>query len=280
MRAILRAAFTATLIVSMLGIVATSATAAAIPPVAATEASAAGKWNVDYGEWECRLSRDLVSGGKPAALTLTVWPLTSVAWMKIGLTGRANESEGDNAVMFIDGQRLLGTIHYNEFPAGKYRVLEFKLDTKQQDLGALHDRMRFWAGRAGDVEVQLDDFPAAWAALNKCLTDFNADLGITPANLAQVATPPDGEALSFVDFPRDPDTLDLALFFWVTADGKIENCRLIKPSGFKDFDGSVCKELEAKGRFKPARNAAGTPIPAPHFEHDVLRKETMTVAVP
>lgn len=257
---------------------ASSFAAPPIPPTARTIATPAGKWTVEYGDWNCVLSRDLVSAGKPAALLLTVEPLTSVAWMKIGLTGHGNESDGDDTVMFVDGQRVPGTIHYNAFPSGKYRVLEFKLDTKQQDLGAIHDRIRFWAGNAGDVEAQLDGFQSAWTALNQCLADFNKDLGITSADLAAVAKPPEGEALAFVDLPKDPDKIDLALFFWVTTEGKVENCRLMKPSGIKEFDDSVCKDLEAKGHFKPAQNASGTPVRAPHFEHDVIRKETMTTA--
>jgi len=276
MRRILLPVIGAALIVSAS---AASLAARPIPATAPIQATANGKWNVDYGDWNCVLRRDLISAGKPAAFSLTLEPLSSVAWMRIGLAGGGRRSDGDDAVMFIDGQRLPGTIHYNAFPSGQYRVREFMLNTKQQDLSAIHDRVRFWAGKDGDVEARLDNFQSAWTALNQCMADFNKDLGITPADVAQVAKPPEGDAFSFVEFPSDPDTLDMALFFWVSADGKIENCRLLKPSGIKPFDDSICKELEAKGRFKPAQNASGAPVRAPYFEHDVLRKETMTTAV-
>jgi TonB family protein len=257
--------------------VAASAMAQTVPPTAAIQAEPAGKWSVEYGDWQCLLHRDLTAGGKPGYVSLSMEPLSATGWLKIAMPGGGGRSSGDDAVLFVDGQRVPGTIHYNAYREGPNRVREFMIDFKQHSLSKLNDRVRIWSKSGGDVEAGVTGFQPAWSALTKCMAEFYADLGVSTADLAQIAKPAGGEALSFVDLPVGPNQeMDLALFFWINARGGVEKCRLLKPSGKKAFDATVCSQLEAKARFQPATNAAGAAIPVPHYEHDRLATVTTT----
>lgn len=237
-----------------------------VPPAAAITAAPAGNWNLDYGKWQCVLKRDLTSGGQPAYFSLALEPLSATALFTVGVRGSGDPRNGEDAIMLADGKRLAGTVPYKAYAKDQDRVREYSVDMKRQDLGAVDERVRFWTRSDGDVEAQLPGFQPAWAALNKCMSDFYRDLGITRADLAQVAKPPEGKILSSIDLPA-VDELDFAMFFWIDSDGRIKNCRLLKPSGIAKLDQSLCTELEAKARLTPARNAAGDAVRVPHFEH-------------
>jgi TonB family protein len=111
------------------------------------------------------------------------------------------------------------------------------------------------------------------------MTDLYADLGINEAELAQMATEPEGSIFSFADFAGRPN-LDFAVLYWVTAEGRVDDCRLLQPSGVQRFDQTLCGDLKSKARFKPARNAAGQPIRVPRFENVSLRTSTIIAAEP
>lgn len=262
--------------------VAATATAQSVPPTAAIQAEPADKWSIDYDDWQCLLHRDLNVGGKRGGyVSLSMEPLTPTGWLKIAVPGGGGRSSGDDAILFTDGQRVPGTIHYNAYRDGTNRVREFMIDFKQHSLSKLSDRVRVFSKSGGDVEARVTGFQSAWGALTKCMADFYAELGVNTADLSQIAKPAGGEALSFVDLPLGPnESMDFALFFWINAQGGVEKCQLLKPSGKKAFDSSVCSQLQAKARFRPATNAAGAAIRVPHFEHDRLATVTTTNDTP
>ena len=48
--------------------------------------------------------------------------------------------------------------------------------------------------------------------------------------------------------------------FRVRTDGRADLCRVLRSSGFAQFDGETCRLIERRFRFRPARDAAGRPI--------------------
>src|SRR5436305_3903360 len=100
------------------GSLSTLTMAQTIPSAASTQAEPAGKWTIEYGDWQCVLHRDLSVAGQPAKLSLAMEPLTPTAWLRIGVNGGGGRRDGNDAVMFMDGQRLPGALHYNAYAEG------------------------------------------------------------------------------------------------------------------------------------------------------------------
>lgn len=265
----------------MLASLASSAGSQRLPASATTQMQPAGKWAVEHADWQCILRRELSSAGQRSLFSLTLEPLTAVAWLKIATEGeRGDRREDGDAVMLADGQRRAGTLHYNIYKAGKYRMREYMLDLDRHDLGSVNGSIRFWTKRHGDIDVKASGFKPAWNALKKCMTDLYASFGIVESQIASIATKPQGEIFEFVDFPRVTSGFDYALLYWVTPTGRVDECRLLKASGIAKFDNEVCGQLKAKARFKPARNAAGEAIRVPRFENASIRTTIISTTDP
>lgn len=261
-------------------VVATPAIPQKMPDVARTQVEPAGQWTVEYADWKCVLHRQFSSAGKRTLFSLSLEPLTSVGWTKIATEGAGGRRDDGDAVMFVDGQRRAGFLHYNIYDAGRYRMREYMLDLERHDLGGIEERVRFWTQEHGDIEVQVNGFPAAWKELGACMTDLYADLGISTSEVAQMVTEPKGDIFSFVDFPRGRSGLDFVVLYWVTAEGRVDECRLLQPSGVEPLDNSLCSDLKRRARFKPARTASGEAIRAPRFENVRIRTATVITTEP
>lgn len=261
--------------IALLGLVlANPAAAQKIPDVAEMKAEPAGDWSVDYGDWQCELKRTLKVGGKRALFSFTLEPIISRAWMRLAIEDAGGRRGDGDAVMSIDGKRIDGVLHYNIYDAGAFRMREFMLDMGRHRLGEAKQRIRFWTRAHGDVEMELGGFAPAWRALLACRDDLYSSFGFKQGDLEQMATPPGGQIYAFVtDIPRPPagGKVEFAYLYWVGTNGRIDECRLLMPSGHADFDKGLCESLKAKAKLKPARNAKGEAIRVPQFEHSTIR---------
>ncbi len=242
-----------------------------LPDTAAMHAVPTGKWTVNFDDRQCILERPYIVEGKPALFALNMEPVTHTAWLRLGVTDQRGVRYDGDAVMTVDGSRLPGTLHYNIFSTDTHRVREYMLDLRQHRFGEVKQRIRFWTLHNGNVDIDLGNFPTAWAAMRTCMDDLHASFGIKPDDLARVATPPEGSVIPFIDYPSRVGASNFAFLFWVDADGKVDDCKLLLPSGITKFDAELCTKLIAKGRFKPARDPAGKAIRAPRYEYARVR---------
>ena len=60
---------------------------------------------------------------------------------------------------------------------------------------------------------------------------------------------------------RDQEQGISGLTFEVNAQGRIENCRVSSSSGSATLDRTACSLVTRRGRYSPALNAAGQPVP-------------------
>lgn len=251
-----------------------------LPNVAAMRAIPAGKWAVNFDDRQCVLERPYTVDGKSALFALNMEPVTHTAWLRLGIVDKSGPRDDGDAVMTVDGMRIDGTLHYNIFSSTTHRVREYMLDLRRHELGNVKQAIRFWTARSGDVEIDTASFPAAWSAMRRCMDDLHIKLGIQPAALARVATPPVGSPHDFIDHPHADGPIDFAFLYWVTENGRVDDCKLLVPSGIAKFDAALCASLIAKGRFKPARDAQGKAIRAPGYEYARLRTATVTKPSP
>lgn len=251
-----------------------------LPNVAAMRAIPAGKWSVNFDDRQCVLERPYTVDDKSALFSLNMEPVTHTAWLRLGIVDKSGTRDDGDAVMTIDGARIGGTLHYNIFSSTTHRVREYMLDLRRHELSTVKQRIRFWTRRGGDVEIDAAGFPAAWSAMRTCMNDLHTKLGIQPEELARVLTPPVGSPHDFIDHPDADGPIDFAFLYWVAETGRVDNCKLLVPSGIAKFDATLCANLIAKGRFKPARDAQGNAIRAPGYEYARLRTATFTTTGP
>lgn len=181
----------------------------------------------------------------------------------------------------LDGRLQPDTVHFNAFSTTDYRVHEFMLNLNKQNLGNVQSTFRFELGRNRSITIAADQFPQAWEALSACMDSLYEDLGVDQTLAAQVATKPEGFSLQFLDAPRPKSHsgFELVALFWVAEDGRVDECRLLKPTGDDGFDARFCNDLKRKGKFKPARDASGKPMRAPVFERGQIRTTVTTTRV-
>jgi protein TonB len=55
-------------------------------------------------------------------------------------------------------------------------------------------------------------------------------------------------------------TAEVIVSIRVRSDGRVDQCRVARSSGYAAVDGATCRLLEQRFRFRPARNAAGQAI--------------------
>jgi protein TonB len=70
--------------------------------------------------------------------------------------------------------------------------------------------------------------------------------------------------LSYQDVPEgiaDPgEGISMETLFTVQTDGRVTNCRITEHSRYPDFDAHVCRLIEQRFRFDPARDEDGRPV--------------------
>ena len=78
----------------------------------------------------------------------------------------------------------------------------------------------------------------------------------------------EGEINNAADYPTPPGGRDVRLghsvtiAMTVTVEGRARDCRILEPSPDPEADQITCDLAERRFRFRPARNAAGDPVPA------------------
>jgi hypothetical protein len=150
------------------------------------------------------------------------------------------------------------------------------LDLGKHPIGEARNSIRLWTRKHGDIAIPVEGFPAAWKAVNACMTDLYASFGIDEAQVKALAKEPQGEVTAFLPFSVGTGNMDFAFLYWINIEGRVDACRLVLPSGISEFDQTLCPFLQGKAKFNPARDAAGNAIRVPRFEHLRIRTQTMT----
>ena len=229
-------------------------------------------WKVDYSTSSCILTRQFAAGDQRFDFELTFTPIEKRAWLRIGSPEKPGPFDDGDAGVEVDGVKLAEPTHFNVFANAKGGTTrEFLFLQFGRDVGHTDRSLRLSPARHGDFILDVPDFPGAMRAMGSCMDDLYHALGIDSAILQSIAVNPEGRSMQFV---RSPDReFDMQLLYWVSADGKVDECKVLKPSGIDEFDQRFCEELKASGRFKPAKSTAGVPIRAPVFEDVRMRTE-------
>ena len=240
---------------------------------------AAGPWKVDYSEAACLLSRPFTApdGGAYQA-ELTFQPMQVDVWLRLRNGEKPPRRDSGKTLVEVDGIKIADDIHFNIFGSPEGGTTREYWLRQIHRFSAMKRSLLLDAGKRGHFKLATDGFQAAARAIDSCMDDLHRSLGIDPAVIRTIATAPEGSSLSFGEFPTSSSPLHITLLYWVTETGRVENCRVLKPSGNATFDKAICARLEARGRFKPAKDASGKAIRAPVYEDLNLRRERFYIS--
>lgn len=246
---------------------------------APTSLKPAAPWKVDYSANSCILSREFTTGPAAYEFTVTLAPVEQRAWLRIGSVEKTRRRDDGDALVEIDGVKLTEPTHFNLYPNAKGGTTrEFLFEHFQRDVGRTAKTLRLAPARHGDFILDIADFPDAMKVMHTCMDDLHHSLGIDPAILGSIASQPEGWSFAFVRAPAGP--FDMQLLYWVTVDDRVDECRVLAPSGKTDLDARVCDELKQKGRFTPAKDTAGRAMRAPVYEDIRMRVAEMVTTSP
>lgn len=246
-----------------------AAPAAAAEPV---DLIPSGPWKVDYADDNCNLSRPLTAAGRSYHFALVAVPVNKGATVRVTSLETVKERQDGEARVQIDGSALKAPVDFTLYPGAK-GVAVRRYAFHSRVVLASGQRLRLNAGRGGDLVLNLLEFPKAMQAMDSCVDHLHTSMGIDPALVKQVATPPDGRTLSFVSVPAS--NLQLKLLYWVNSQGRVDECRVLSSSRL-DLKDSICADLVKRGRFKPARSMTGAPIRAPVYEDiDIVTRTSL-----
>ena len=227
----------------------------------------AGKWAVDYGENACTLSRQFGDPARPVTLGIIPQPMSKYARVVVVSPDRLAAIPYADGTIGIDGLQTPIKTRFELAPNGK--VGSIMVARVQGELlgGIEKSTVLTFRPQGATVALRIGPSARAVAALRLCIADLLARWGMDKAAQAQVVTPPDGSAVSVFrsdDYPNDAlranQQGEVIMRYWVEANGRLSDCKIVKSSGSPSLDSATCAIITARARFVPARDAKGSPV--------------------
>ncbi len=230
------------------------------------------QWSVDYADDQCILSRDFGSSRDRLTLVILTMPGKDFADIAVIQPDRAGGS-ASNARFAI---RVPGMSSINLRQAVGIPAKEGGRHTRafitHDQLQSLRDVPVIELAIDGQRHaLSLSATAAAFEARTNCEADLARTWGLDPRLVTQVKTRPSpigspADWLTFQDYPagalRRNEQGTVTFRLDLDASGKVQGCGIIKSSGSKELDDTACKIIAGRARFKPARDAAGSPVPS------------------
>ncbi|MGV3731424.1 MAG: energy transducer TonB [Sphingopyxis sp.] len=231
--------------------------------VGAEPGKAPARWEVNYGDASCRLTRHFGTPDQPHSLSVErEWGIGEYRWT---LSGRGVPIDASETTVTIL-RKPSGATH--DFKAGaRYGGIGWQ-DPENHLLAALRNDEHFTiSGRQNlNVEVDLPRAQGAVQTLEKCEADLisvwglDANLLRQPSKHARPSNYP-GYWVTNDDYPRDDfirKNEGITSFrLLIGADGSVKGCRITDSSGFPSLDRRTCELLLARAAFHPATDDAG-----------------------
>jgi hypothetical protein len=264
---------------------------AATVPAAAQDAvdlyKPAGPWAVDYGDDYCRLARNFSNGTNTLSVAFErIQPAADMRLILVGPDLKTYRSAEEIGWHFLPGdperkaratqsQTADGKQWYN---LGPVTITPFvpPAPPPPYDRSAEQTAAKALTGFVIDgsvttpVQVDTGDLGAPIAALQACADDLAKSWGLDPAKLQTqksaaiakgggVGWLPMG-TVAFADFAKLGGGSNQVRLM-VDATGKPTSCAVHWPSLDQTTNDKICKTLMLNGKFTPAMDSAGQPMP-------------------
>lgn len=110
-----------------------------------------------------------------------------------------------------------------------------------------------------------------WTLVSAVALLLQGGFDTIPAEAAQIVAPahPRGDPQTLIggkDYPasalRAGEQGTVRYVLRIGADGRVHGCRVTRSSGSASLDSATCRIMTARGRFTPARDSNGNPVPS------------------
>jgi TonB family protein len=246
----------------------TIATAAPAPALLAPT----GPWNVEFADSMCLLGRPY---GKDGALNLLLKPSMVGDNLEIIVTRATTASasgEIGRAVLAIAGHKIGGDAFFTAYSTANSRLLRVRVAEDKIAMSAIHETLAIDAGGESRHLFAVPGIERALPVLSECVQQLRAIYKISETDLAAIVTKPELNAsgfFSFNDYPREAlnkgQSGTVGVLIWIESNGRVSSCEIVETSSAPSLDQTTCEMYKRRGRFRSARNAAGTAVRAPMF---------------
>lgn len=254
---------------------ATCATLIMITPARAQNpppSTAASRWQIDYGEYRCRLSRRFGEAA-PVDLAIRIDPgletadliVVNPAWPRSpALPSRVR------VVLSPSGSSYDAAARSAPVPSAQHRFMRVS-EIDREFLERLSGSNRLVIEGDGRELLSLDLPQAAQAtrALRTCQDDLVRGWGIDTVFAASVRRRPvpigqTASSMGSVDPITGPEASQssfLVIRYTVGITGRITNCEVVRETGHTGHGPAVCSRARQDARFEPAIGADNQPVP-------------------
>jgi TonB family protein len=230
-----------------------------------TALAPSSKWQVEYAESMCILSRNFGTGADMVTLGLRPLPMSQNSEIVLVTQDKAEIKQGGQAeiAMLPAARPSAGTFSRFPVPRGKGRIATMYFD----------DDALAGIEQASAIDIRLDKvtrrlatpgIAGAMKALSACQDNLLVHWGVDPAERQLEAKHVSGNPGRFFgpsEYPLDAIRAQLQgrviVIGKVATDGHVEACIVVQTSGSQSLDGATCRIMRNKVHFTPARDKDG-----------------------
>lgn len=240
---------------------------AAMPQPAAAQRMAvqANRWNLDYGDIRCSLSRRL-SGPQSPILILSSYLGRDEPEIILMRDGSEDLPELPNAVdvVLLPGNHVARGVPQARRVQGGRIVSIRELGEGFVDRFAEAESVRMQAGGRPLIDLPLPQVASAVAALKACNEDLLRSWGVDTSIPVSRRPRHRSGSITNADYPSAAvsggQSGAVVARFLVSADGRVQNCAIAVSSTHPALDLRTCQLITHRFRFRPAEDDQGRPV--------------------
>lgn len=238
------------------------------PPLSKIFVTSNTSWTVNPDLAGCRLNYRIPMDGKHGQVVFERRIFQTEMATKIYVPEKPDRphSYDEDTTIAIDGvsaDRSFGMIVKDEPPNTAYT---FWTDHRADGFDQLDRQIMFENEELGNVSLVFEDFQEGWAALDHCVAGIRHRFGIEDLSIEDVAVLPEGYNYPIASMYRAGRRDELVVFHWVEASGRVTGCRVLHSTYDEKTNERLCKLMESRSRFEPARDFDGNKVRAPRVE--------------
>jgi len=233
------------------------------------------KWNVEYADNMCILSRSYRAQSGMFVLAFKPAPMADSIQLIVLHEHGSGRSAGRAEVGFGPASPPVEGSYFSAPLAGKPLHVT-AIDVKRAITKSLEQYgvLTIKAGRIEDLAFAVDRAGLAFKSLDTCVADLLKGWGMDEAAIASITTYPTPlmepfHGITDADYPdeaiRNNEEGATGVRFVVGVDGLLRDCTIVESSGSALLDRTTCKLIMKRARFAPARDRNGTSVSSVTF---------------
>ncbi|WP_160296832.1 TonB family protein [Sphingomonas sp. ERG5] len=236
------------------------------PPATEAALAPSGKWNIEYANNLCLLSREFGAGDAKIRLGIRPTRLGSFTQLVLIRPVSVGKTSYGDARVTLMPSGVPAKASYNTYKPVKDIGQITTVEVRSQALAGLEstNEIAVTLGKGAAIRVAPTGMVKAMAALRVCEDDLLASWGVDPKKQASLAKK--AEAIgSRADFwpsgiyPSGNPEGTVLVGYTVQANGRVANCRILSSSKNAELDKLTCQSVTWRGRYHPAIGQDGKP---------------------